>query len=505
MEEFLKRHGDKIRGVISCFDRIIITGTLPDICYAEAMTSLLYQKKIRIFDYTRWAEPHREEIRQNAEHLAQENGLEIEFVRSKKNFRQEERVEEIIKQRGDHPGLVHIFSAMEPCSSFKPWHNKKTGKTYLKSTESKCLHYYFYFIDAQLGLCYLRVPTWAPFRLQFYFNGHNALASKLERSGVSYALLSNAFVNMEDFDRGQQLADALRIDLLHKRLSQYAQTYCPVVRHFLSGYHWSLMQVEYATDIVFKQQTDLQPLYEELARVAVLVVKADNIATFLGRKLDGRYQDEMGNDFQTRIEGTRIRHQMGRAAIKMYDKHGLVLRIETTVNDVSFFKHYRKVEHRDGSSEMKYAPVKKTIYSLPVLRELLQAANLRYLQFISAIDDPRVNTKNLDKISRPSTEGGRTYRGFNLFHGDDLSLFEAIIQGGYNLNGFTNKMVRQVLSSKSGSQISRLFKRLRTHGIIKKVGRTYKYYLTKFGRRVVMTALKLRRIVIIPSLADSIS
>lgn len=143
------------------------------------------------------------------------------------------------------------------------------------------------------------------------------------------------------------------------------------------------------------------------------------------------------------------------------------------------------------------------IYSLPVLRELLQAANLRYLQFISAIDDPRVNTKNLDKISRPSTEGGRTYRGFNLFHGDDLSLFEAIIQGGHNLNGFTNKMVRRVLLDKSGSQISRLFKRLRTHGIIKKVGKTYKYYLTKLGRQVVMTALKLRRIVIIPSLADS--
>jgi hypothetical protein len=354
-----------------------------------------------------------------------------------------------------------------------------------------------------LGLCYLRVPTWAPFRLQFYFNGHYALASKLDRHKIPYALLDNAFVEIENFEIAQRLADSLRIDVLHKRLNQYAQLYCPVIRHFLSGYHWSLMQVEFATDIVFKRQEDLQPLYEELARVAVLVVKADNIATFLGRKLDSRYQDEMGNDFQTRIEGTRIRHHMGRVSIKMYDKHGLVLRIETTVNDVSFFKHYRKVEHRDGTSEMKYAPVKKTIYSLPALRELLQAANHRYLAFVSTLDDPRVNTKNLDKISRPSRENYRSYRGFNLFYGDDLSLFEAITQGEFNISGFTNKMVRSLLKNKNGSQISRMLKRLRTHGIIKKVGRTYKYYLTKLGRKVVMTALKLRRIVIIPSLAES--
>jgi len=264
------------------------------------------------------------------------------------------------------------------------------------------------------------------------------------------------------------------------------------------------MQVEYATDIVFRKQTDLQPLYEELARIAVLVVKADDIATFLGRKLDGRYQDEMGNNFQTRIEGTRIRHQMGRAAIKMYDKHGLVLRIETTVNNVSFFKHYRKVEHRDGTSEMKYAPVKKTIYSLPVLVELLGAANRRYLEFIGALENPRADTRNLDKMSRPIRKGERSYRGFNLFYGEDRSLLEAIARGEFNLNGFTNKILCQFLYWKTGAQVSRMLKRLRLHGIIKKIGKTYKYYLTKFGKTVVMTALKLRRIVIIPSLATSV-
>jgi hypothetical protein len=82
---------------------------------------------------------------------------------------------------------VHIFSAWSPRPPFKPWHDKKTGKTFLRGTEAKCIHYYFYFILEDLGLCYLRVPTWAPFRLQFYFNGHHYLASLLQKKGLSPA------------------------------------------------------------------------------------------------------------------------------------------------------------------------------------------------------------------------------------------------------------------------------------------------------------------------------
>jgi len=273
MDTFLQRHQNQIQGVISCFDRIIITGTFPDICYPSVLASLLYSKKIRLFDYPRWAEPYREEIRENAERVARENQIEIEFIK-KNEFRKEKRIREIVKKRGEEPGLVHIFSAMERCASFQPWHDKKTGKTYLKPTESKCLHYYFYFIDKHLGLCYLRVPTWAPFRLQFYFNGHNALASKLNQQGIDYMFLDNSLVNITDYDRAQQFADHLQIDILHRRLDQYARQYCPVIRHFPSGCHWSLMQAEYATDVVFKRQEDLKPLYEEISRQAVLVVKA---------------------------------------------------------------------------------------------------------------------------------------------------------------------------------------------------------------------------------------
>ena len=176
-----ERHEDQIAGVLSCWDRMLVFGTLPKICYAEGMTSYLYERKIRIFDYPKFAEPFRNELRENAERLAAESGIEIEFLR-KRNVRKEDRVKEILARRGDHPGLVCILSAMEPCSTYKPWHNKSTGKTYLLPDDGKCLHYYFYFIDEELGLCYVRVPTWLPCRLQIYFNGHNWLAGVLQQA-----------------------------------------------------------------------------------------------------------------------------------------------------------------------------------------------------------------------------------------------------------------------------------------------------------------------------------
>jgi hypothetical protein len=183
----------------------------------------------------------------------------------------------------------------------------------------------------------------------------------------------------------------------------------------------------------------------------------------------------------------------------------MILRIETTVNDVSFFKHYRKVEHRDGTWEMKDASLKKSIYSLPVLREFMEAANRRYLEFISVIEDPTVGIKNLEKISKPISDGERSYRGFNLFDSEDLELFEGIVRGEFNIHGFQNRCLRTILVGKTGHQISRIFKRLRMHGLIKRVQKTYKYYLTRLGQKVIITALKLRTMFIIPTLAESAS
>ena len=304
---------------------------------------------IRLFDYTQWAEPLREELRQNAERLAAEAGLEIEFIRRHGDFRKQTRIQEIIAQRGTHPGLVHVVSSMEPCPSYRPWYDKPSHTAQLKPTAGKCLHYYFYFIDTEFGLCYMRVPTWAPFRLQVYFNGHSWLARQLTAAGIAFEQADNSFLSIADPVAAQHIADTLEASVVHQHLDAWAHRFCPVLRQFRCGYHWSLMQVEFATDVVFRRQVQFQPLYAAIVRTAVHIVQAEHVAMFLGHKLTGNFQDELGNDFSTRIQGTRIRHHMGSASLKLYDKFGRIARVECTVNDVTFFKHHRWVEQRNGS------------------------------------------------------------------------------------------------------------------------------------------------------------
>ena len=191
---------------------------------------------------------------------------------------------------------------------------------------------------------------------------------------------------------------------------------------------------------------------------------------------------------------------MGPASIKLYDKAGIMARAECTANDVSFFKLHRWVEQRDGWQQWKLAPLRKNIYSLRDLRKLLKAANERYLAFLAAIDHPDAGLKDIDKISNPAKDRGRSFRGFNLFHGTDFKLFLTIARGEWSISGFRAADLRRYMPDLSSSQSSYLLKRLRTHGLIKKVGHRYKYYLTELGRRVLTTALKIREYVVIPSL-----
>jgi|SRR5579859_3408577 len=497
-----ERYGDKISGVLGCFDRLIVTGTLPTLCYADGMTKYLAARGIRIFDFAGFAKPLTEAIKANAEALAAAAGLTIDYIR-KKNFRKEDKIKAILKERGEQPGLVWVFSALEPCTTYQPWHDKATGRTFLRYDDGKCLHYYFYFLDEELGLCYVRVPTWCPFRLQFYCNGHNWLARQLERRKIAYQMLDNAFVEIGDWSQAQQIAQDWKPERLHRRLDEFARRYCPIFPRIEASYHWSLDTAEYATDIVFDRQADLQGLYGELIRTAIHTVKPDDIATFLGKKLNGNYQDEMGNRYNVRIEGTRVRHSMGMSSIKMYDKFGRILRIETTTLDVTFFQHYREVEQRDGTTAMKYAPMKKTIYSLGALREVLAAANRRYLEFLSSIDDPSDGQTKLRRLSQTLHEDARSYRGFNFFDPQDELLFQVIARGEFNISGFHNQHLRAFLPQLNSGQVSRVLKRLRTHGLIKKANRCYKYYLTALGRQVIALGLRLKNLVIIPQLTQT--
>lgn len=495
-----ERYADRIAGVLTCYDRIVMTGTLPGACHGAGMTSFLNAKGLRIFDYPQFAEPLRERLRANAEALAASAGITVQYI-SKAHIRKEAVVAAVIETRGDHPGLVHILSVMEACSSYSAWHDKRTHQTYLRAKSGKCLHYYFYFIDAELGLMYVRVPTWCPFRLQVYCNGHSWLARQLSAAGMGYAMADNAFLRVDDWERAQQLANSQSPDLLHRVLDRYAHQCCPVSDVFNQTYHWSLMQVECSTDLAFGSQATFKPLFDAISREAIISVKAPQVMHFLGKKLSAQVAQEIESRLSTRIEGTCIKHRLGKHSVKMYDKFARVLRIETTTNDVSFFKHHRKVEHRDGQTTRELAAVKKSIYSLIDLREILLGCNRRYLDFLSSLDDFSAGTRCLNKLTTPKQIDGHRVKGFNFFDKIEHALLCSLQNPAFNIRGLRRADLKPFVPSLSVSSITRHLKRLRDFGLIKKVVGTYRYYLTRTGRNAIAAACRLREQLIIPALA----
>ena len=494
------RYAANLHGELSCYDRIIVTGTLPGACYAAGMTSYLYSRGVRIFDYPRFAEPLRDRIRERAQQVCEAAGVQIEHV-NKSHIRKEELVARVLAVRGDAVGLVHVISAMEACPSYKPWHDKTSGKTFLRPEQGKCLHYYFYFIDEEFGLCYLRVPTWAPFGLQFYCNGHSALARSLRREGIEFVQEDNAFLRVADLARAQALADAFNPERLHRRLKRYAHWLCPVADVFVQDdWHWSIRQVEYSTDLMFRSEQILVPLYDAISRQAVLAADAPRVAAFLGKKIAPTLAQEIGSRLSTRIEGRCIKHYMGAAGVKVYDKFSRVLRIETTVNDVSFFKHHRRVEHKGAAATRELAPLKKSIYSLIDLREILLGCNQRYLAFLSSLDDPSAGERDLQRLSQPRVGGDASVKGLNFFSAGDQALLRTLQHGEFNIHGWrrADLVARLQLSP---SAMTRQLRRLRTLGLIKKVTQTYRYYLTRLGRAAIAAACSLTRFNIVPAMA----
>jgi hypothetical protein len=284
-----ERYAEQIDGELGCFDRVVVTGTLREISHPQALAGRLWHEGIRFFDLGQFADALRQKVCEQAKTVAREAGVEIEFLAKSKGVRKEELVGAVLARRGHRePGLVHVLSVMEACTTFKPWHDKATGRTGLKTAPGRCLTFYFYLIDEDLGLMYVRVPTWLPCRLQIYFNGHHALAGRLREAGIDYQMEDNAFVHIGDWPKAQELAGSFSVERWEKKFHALAKRFCPVVATFRGGYYWTAMQVEYALDVVFKKRETLAPIYEEISRQAVLAVRVADMARFWGKHYSPR-------------------------------------------------------------------------------------------------------------------------------------------------------------------------------------------------------------------------
>ena len=284
---------------------------------------------------------------------------------------------------------------------------------------------------------------------QIYVNGHEFLARKLKQRNIPFEQVDNCFTHLQDPQAAQRMADRFPKLPWPKILNKYARQVNPLLRHELKdlgGHYWVSDQAEYATDMLFVSKHALAGLFLRLLAFALLTFTPKKIFTYLGRKWHGKFDGEVQTRYRTeREEGSCIKHYMKNNWLKMYDKLGLILRIETVINQPGEFKVFRDCQHRDGTSSTGYYPLRKGVGNLHHYQSHALKCNQRCLDALAVVDDPTPARDALENLTERKRQHGHSYAGFNPARQEELRLLGAVLAGDHIAQGFRNHHLRAAL------------------------------------------------------------
>ena len=253
----------------------------------------------------------------------------------------------------------------------------------------------------------------------------------------------------------------------------------------------------------FASKHALAGLFGRLLAFALLTFSPKKIFCYLGRKWHERFDGEVQTHYKSvREPGACIKHFMKRNWLKMYDKLGLLLRVETVINQPGEFKVLRECQHRDGTTSLGWFAMCKGVGNLHHYQSHALACNQRYLEALAAVDDPTPGYDDLKKLTEPQRQQGRSYAGFNPAREEEARLFAAVLAGDHIAQGFRNQDIRAALYTESSNDprrhrhsaaVGRLLKRLHVRGLVVKVPRSRRWRVTDQGRRIMGDTLQTYR------------
>jgi hypothetical protein len=508
---FTQKFAAVIVAVLGCHDRVIFKGYLPfggdDHLNAWVDGTLHMRRK----DFVPFVESQSETLVAHAKQLAQAAGAPYHYLQGRHN--KEELIQQQLQERRLDEGLVAVLCCQETCRTVKLLHGE--GRPRLTFTRRPQRVLYYYFLDPDFGLIHLRLQTWFPYTFQVYVNGHDWLARQLHQARVGFVQHDNAFTQLDDPTQAQRLAERFPRLGWTNVLHRWARQVNPLLSHSWVGdsdYYWVIDQAEYSTDVLFRTPQALADLYPRLLDHATLQFSAEDLLTFLGRRLHPRFDGEVLTICKKdRRRGARVKHRVKNNWLKMYDKFGQILRIETVINQPREFKVRRRCT-RQGQPQMAWCPMNKGVSNFYHYHQVARASNQRYLGALAVVDRPSVSVRQLDRASEPVRFHGRRRRGLNLLRQQEQQLFRAILRGANRLNGFRNQDVAQELYGAVPSdwvarrrqtvRVSRLLQLLRAHGLIAKVPRAHRYQVTAKGEALMSAAIYVRYKTFPKELAD---
>ncbi len=510
---FAQKFADSIVAVLGCHDRVIFKGYLPFGRDDHLNRWVDHCLKIRRKDFLPWVEQQSQALVDHAKHQAEQAGAPYHHLQG--FHRKEQLVQQILRARRRDDGLVAILCVQETCRTVKLLHGQ--GRPRLAFTRRPQRVLYYYFLDPEFGLMYVRLQTWFPFTIQVYVNGHEWLARQMVQKRLGFVQHDNAFTQLDHPVAAQRLAERFPKLPWVKILRRWAGQVNPLLRESWPGkadYYWVIDQAEYSTDVLFQSRAKLAQLYPRLLDHALLHFSAQDILTFLGRRLHPRFDGEVLTDCKKdRLPGARIKHRVKNNWLKMYDKFSQILRIETVINQPREFK-VRRCRLRHGRRRMLWCPMNKGVANFYHYHAVARAANQRYLDALAVVDFPCATAKQLDRVCQPAKFHDRRRRGLNLLHPEEQRWFRAVLRGDWHLHGFRNRDLARELfgpgpisaedKRRRTVQVCRYLQLLRAHGLLAKIPHSNRYRVTAKGEALLCSAIYLR-FNVFPNALDAVA
>jgi hypothetical protein len=486
METFAKLFERFLVFVYHCFDRIVIQGYLPlltrpphivhffrDVHGQYPVTRQVLAK--RTAEYRAWVEGYARNHR-------------IPILKAEKRMSKEDVVRPHLQrmERRNRHGVYCIITSMEMGSTFTSkmpqFPTEDPDYRIIRRVPSRYLHYYFYIRDPVIGPLAMCVGTYLPFQTTYYLNGHHFIEIELRRQGVGFRKDDNAFLSTADPKALQAAADRLSASVIEKRLNYWTWLLGPKFseqdrRAINLRRDYSINQIEYCRNFIFKRHFPIHKIFERSCDLGLLRLAADKVAHIFGVRVHRRLRGKLHSVLEKLDHGHHVLRIYCKNLVgRMYEKFSTFLRVEVCVN------------------RMKDLGFNKGLENLERLRQRLVAVTDRFAGFEAQSLNVHVDFPLFQRVALPVIVGRTKVAGIKIHDTRMMRLMEVLLHGGTQLNGWRTADIHQAVLTAFGispdaytlTQLRYDLRKLKAHGLLKRIGRSYCYRLTDKGTKAVL-------------------
>ena len=489
METFRKLFASLLVLVYHCFDRVVIQGYLPLLTRPEHIV-YFFRDVHKIYPITKQALRRRTQDYQPwVETFARNHRIPIQWPdpdMKKKGLRQEDyaRPYLLAMERRKRFGIYFIFKTMEPGPNFRScppkYPTEDPGYRIIKRQWSRYTHFYFYIRDEVLGPMILCVGSFLPFPTRYWINGHSFIAVELQRQGVPFHKHDNAFFSVSDPEALQAAADRLRPEIIRPRLDYWTLVLGPKFSKkdrtaIALRRHYSLNQVEYCRNFIFRRNFPIHKLFQRSAELGVFCLTADKIAQIFGVLKHKRLRGKLHSMLQKLDHGHHVLRIYCKSLVaRLYEKFSTFLRLEICVN------------------RLKDLGLNKGLENLDALREKRVVITDRLAGLEARLLNVHVDFPLFQRLALPVISGKSKIPGIKIQDTRIIRLMEVLLHGGPQLAGWRTIQIWQALQAAFAlspqdytlNQLRYDLRKMKGHGLLERVDKHYAYRLTENGARV---------------------